>query len=102
MSKIRDIRSRIASVSIEDKGRPFNQALVEVMELEGMVRVAEAVGLSSLYRRESRGSHFRTDFPKRDDTEFLKHTIASVRNGGLLISYSPVRLGTFEVKEREY
>jgi succinate dehydrogenase / fumarate reductase flavoprotein subunit len=67
-----------------------------------MARVAESVGLGALYRRESRGSHFRTDFPKRDDEGFLQHTIATLRNGGLLISYSPVRMGTFEVKEREY
>ena len=102
MARIREIQSRMGSVSIDDKARCFNQALVEVMELEGMVRTAESVGLSALYRRESRGSHFRTDFPKRDDTEFLKHTITSVRDGGLLISYSPVHLGTFAVKEREY
>jgi succinate dehydrogenase / fumarate reductase flavoprotein subunit len=102
MARIREIQSRIGSVSIDDKARCFNQALVEVMELEGMVRIAESVGLSALYRRESRGSHFRTDFPNRDDREFLKHTITTVREGGLLISYSPVRLGTFAVKEREY
>jgi succinate dehydrogenase / fumarate reductase, flavoprotein subunit len=102
LAKIRDIRSRTSSVSIDDRGRRFNQALTEAMELESMARVAESVGLGALYRRESRGSHFRTDFPKRDDEGFLRHTIASVRNGGLLISYSPVRLGTFKVKEREY
>ena len=102
MARIREIQSRMGSVSIDDKARCFNQALVEVMELEGMVRIAESVGLSALYRRESRGSHFRTDFPNRDDREFLKHTITTVREGGLLISYSPVRLGTFAVKEREY
>ena len=102
MANVRDIRSRIASVSVDDKDRTFNQALAEVLELEGMVRIAESVGLSALYRRESRGSHFRTDLPRRDDTEFLKHSMTSVRNGGLLISYSPVRLGAFAVKEREY
>jgi succinate dehydrogenase / fumarate reductase flavoprotein subunit len=102
LADIRDIRSRTASVSIDDKGKAFNQALTEVLELEGMVRIAESVGLSALYRRESRGSHFRTDFPKRDDEGFLMHTIASLRNGGLLISYAPVRLGSFEVREREY
>ena len=102
MAKIREVQSRVGSVSIDDKGRRFNQALAEVMELEGMVRIAESVGLSALYRRESRGSHFRTDFPKRDDAGFLKHTITSVRDKGLLISYSPVRLGTFAVEEREY
>ena len=102
LAMILAIRYRTMSVSIDDKAKPFNQALVEVLELEGMVNIAESVGLSALYRRESRGSHFRTDFPKRDDKEFLRHTIASARNGGLLISYSPVRLGTFEVKEREY
>jgi succinate dehydrogenase / fumarate reductase flavoprotein subunit len=96
------VRSRIASVSIGDKGKRFNQALVELMELQGMAMTAESVGLSALYRRESRGSHFRTDFPKRDDSEFLRHSIVSERDGGLLVSYSPVRLGAFEVKEREY
>ncbi len=102
LAMILDIRYRTMSLSIDDKAKPFNQALVGVLELEGMVNIAESVGLSALYRRESRGSHFRTDFPHRDDKEFLRHTIASVGNGGLLISYSPVRLGTFEVKEREY
>jgi succinate dehydrogenase / fumarate reductase flavoprotein subunit len=102
LGRIRDIQSRTSSVSIDDRGTAFNQALTEVLELESMVRLAESVGLGALYRRESRGSHFRTDFPKRDDEGFLQHTIATVRNGGLLISYSPVRLGTFEVKEREY
>ncbi len=102
LAMIRDIQHRTMSVSIDDKTKPFNQALLEVLELGGMVNIAESVGLSALYRRESRGSHFRTDFPKRDDAEFLRHTITSVRNDGLSISYSPVRLGTFEVKEREY
>ena len=100
--QVRDIQSRTSSVSIDDRGGAFNQALTEVLELESMVRLAESVGLGALYRRESRGSHFRTDFPKRDDEGFLQHTIATVRNGGIVISYFPVRLGTFEVKEREY
>jgi len=75
---------------------------VELLELQGMAMTAESVGLSALYRRESRGSHYRTDFPRRDDPEFLRHSLVSVRDGGLLVSYSPVRLGTFRVKEREY
>jgi succinate dehydrogenase / fumarate reductase flavoprotein subunit len=102
LARIRDVQARMRSVSIGDKGRPFNQALVDLLELEGMTKVAEAVGLGALYRRESRGSHFRTDFPRRDDTEFLRHSMVSVREGGLLVTYSPVRLGKFGVKEREY
>jgi succinate dehydrogenase / fumarate reductase, flavoprotein subunit len=102
LKRIRDVQTRIRSVSIGDKGRTFNQSLVELIELEGMARIAESVGLCSLYRRESRGSHFRTDFPRRDDTEFLRHSKVSVRDGGLLVTYSPVRLGVFPVKEREY
>jgi succinate dehydrogenase / fumarate reductase flavoprotein subunit len=102
LAKIRDLQTSIGSVSIGDTGKRFNQALVELMELQGMARTAESVGLSALCRRESRGSHFRTDFPRRDDSEFLRHSVVSVRDGGLLVSYSPVRLGTFEVKEREY
>ena len=102
LAKIRDVQARIGSVSIGDMGKRFNQALLELLELQGMVRTAQSVGLSALYRRESRGSHFRTDFPKRDDSEFLKHSVVSVRDDGLLVSYSPVRLGTFDVKERVY
>ena len=102
LAMVRDLQTRIRSVTIDDKGRQFNLALVRAMELECMVRIAESVGLSALYRRESRGSHFRTDMPKRDDEQFLNHTMAKTVKEGLLISYAPVRLGMFPVKEREY
>ena len=75
---------------------------MERLELEGMAMIAESVGLCALHRWESRGSHFRTDFPKRDDAHFLSHSMVSFRESGLSVSLSPVRLGTFEVKGREY
>jgi succinate dehydrogenase / fumarate reductase, flavoprotein subunit len=102
MARIREIQTRIGSVSIGDKGMPFNQALLGIIELKGMALIAESVGLCALSRLESRGSHFRTDFPKRDDTRFLKHSVVSIGRGRLFVSHSPVRLGTFEVKGREY
>jgi succinate dehydrogenase / fumarate reductase flavoprotein subunit len=102
LARIREVQTRARSVFIGDKGKSFNQAMVEILELKGMAEIAESVGLCALYRRESRGSHFRTDFPKREDGKFLRHSIVSIREGRLSVTYSPVNLGTFEVREREY
>jgi succinate dehydrogenase / fumarate reductase flavoprotein subunit len=96
------LKERFTSVYIDDKSRSFNYALVNVLELEGMLDIAEALGLGALKRRESRGSHSRTDYPERNDTEFLLHTMAYLREGRIQVEYKPVTLGRFPVKERTY
>ncbi|CAG0942486.1 Fumarate reductase flavoprotein subunit [Candidatus Brocadiaceae bacterium] len=64
--------------------------------------MAEAVVAGALAREESRGSHFRIDFPKRDDAVWLKHTVAYFTPEGARLDYKPVHIGPFEPKERKY
>jgi succinate dehydrogenase / fumarate reductase flavoprotein subunit len=102
LSKILALQERSQESSIGSKGRVFNQALVRFLELEGMLLLAEVVARGALGRRESRGSHTRTDYPDRDDEHFLLHTIARMREGRVSIEYQRVHLGIFEPVEREY
>lgn len=80
----------------------FNQALVHTLELDFMLTIADPVALSALQRQESRGAHFRRDFPDRDDKQFLKHTLAYLIDGQVELKYGDVTLGKFPVKERTY
>jgi succinate dehydrogenase / fumarate reductase flavoprotein subunit len=102
LAEIEGLKERCASLTIDNKSRVFNYALTAALELEGMVAIAEAVALGAIKREESRGSHARTDFRKRNDEKFLKHTMAYLRDGKMEIEYAPVTLGKFPVKEREY
>lgn len=99
---IKELQKRIARVSLRNKDRTLNQALIRLLELEGMLLLAEAVARGAVARKESRGSHMRTDYPKRDDVNFLKHTLVALRKGAMSVSYKPVTLGMFEPKERVY
>ena len=96
------MQEKISQVSINNKERTVNQALIRFFELESMLQLAEVVAIGALAREESRGSHTRTDYPLRDDANFLKHTIVSLKNEEMEISYTPVTLGMFEPKERVY
>jgi succinate dehydrogenase / fumarate reductase flavoprotein subunit len=102
LADLADLKERFSRVCIDDKGRAFNYALVNVLELEGMLDIAEALGMGALHRRESRGSHARTDHTARDDENFLCHTMAYLRDGKVELQYKPVTLGKFPVKERTY
>jgi succinate dehydrogenase / fumarate reductase, flavoprotein subunit len=100
--QILDFQHRLGTVSITDKDRAVNQALLRYLELEAMVMVGEAVARGAIERKESRGSHTRTDFPTRDDLHYLHHTIAAMENGRITISAAPVTLGIFTPEERVY
>ncbi len=73
---LRALRERFKNIIIEDRDSTFNTEVMNALELDYMLDVAETVANSALRRKESRGSHTRTDFPKRDDPNFLKHTLA--------------------------
>ncbi|QYZ78350.1 FAD-dependent oxidoreductase [Methanofollis formosanus] len=102
LSTLTALRKHAAGASVGDRGRRFNQALVNLLELEDLLLVGETVARGALMRRESRGSHTRTDFPKRDDERYLRHTMAGLADGKVVISYAPVTIGTFEPQERVY
>jgi succinate dehydrogenase / fumarate reductase flavoprotein subunit len=102
LAEVRDLKERCERVYVDSKSRVFNQALIYALELEGMMQIGEVVAMGALARKESRGSHARDDYPKRDDEKFLVHTMAHLREEKVEIEYAPVRLGKFPVKERVY
>ncbi|MDD1721327.1 MAG: FAD-binding protein [Euryarchaeota archaeon] len=102
LDEIKSKQDQVSRVSLQNKEREVNQALIRFLELEGMLLLAEAVARGALAREESRGSHTRTDYPERDDRNFLKHTLVGFRNETMYVSYQPATLGIFEPKERVY
>jgi fumarate reductase flavoprotein subunit len=99
---LRQLRERFPNITIQDRGDVFNTQLIAALELDFMLDVAEAVAHSALNRKESRGSHTRTDFPKRDDENFLKHSLAYRTPHGLRIEYRPVTITRWQPEERKY
>ncbi len=102
LARIKELQKRYKNVYIRNKGDVFNQELVNTIELEGMLDIAEAVCIGALAREESRGSHYRLDHRERDDANWLRHTIVAYTPGGPKINYKPVNITMYEPKEREY
>jgi succinate dehydrogenase / fumarate reductase flavoprotein subunit len=107
LSIIGDLRKRFEKIKVGNPDLSFNYALIRALELENMLLLAEAIAIGALERKESRGAHWRVDYPARDDENFLKHTLVSWNEKGQLeLEYSPVNLKgptiEFEVKERKY
>ena len=99
---LRQLRERFSNIAVEDQGNIFNTQVIAALELDFMLDVAEAVAHSALNRKESRGSHTRTDFPKRDDQNFLKHTLAHRTAQEPRIEYLPVTITRWQPEERKY
>ncbi|HEY3356124.1 MAG TPA: FAD-binding protein [Polyangia bacterium] len=102
VEKILELKERFKHVKAVYRGTGMNPELTGNLELKANLDVAEVVVKGALAREESRGSHFRTDFPQRDDGKFLKHTIARYVNGAAQLESAPVTLGKWEPKERKY
>ena len=102
LMEIRSLRDRYREIAIDDHGRRFNTDLLEALELECLLGLAEAILISALARRESRGAHFRQDYPERDDENWLKHTLIRRDEGGCTLSYKPVTITRFPPKPRTY
>ena len=100
--KIKELRERYKKIRLKHNGLKFNYNLTWNIELGGSLDVAEVVIAGALTREESRGSHFRRDFTKRNDDRFLKHTLAYYTPDGPKLEYSDVTLGYWEPKERKY
>jgi succinate dehydrogenase / fumarate reductase flavoprotein subunit len=100
---LKDLRARYQNIRIEDGSKIFNTDLQEAIELGHMLDYSMFIVEGALLRKESRGAHFREDFPTRNDDEFLKHTMAYMdKDGNLTTDFMDVTLGKFEVKERTY
>tara|TARA_B100001105_G_scaffold194_1_gene142 strand:- start:455 stop:1138 length:684 start_codon:yes stop_codon:yes gene_type:complete len=101
-NKIEELKDRFSSILIEDKSLNFNTELTSALELENMIDVAEAIIFSALSRRESRGSHQRTDFKERNDENFLRHSLAYRTDAESRIEYKEVVITKWPPGERVY
>jgi succinate dehydrogenase / fumarate reductase flavoprotein subunit len=103
LDKIRQLKTRYQSLSIQDKGNCFNRDLLDAIELGHLLDLAEVITQGALKREESRGAHSREDFPERDDEKFLSHTMMRYDAAkGPQIFTKPVAVTKFEPKERKY
>lgn len=99
---ISDLRERYQDISIGDKGKKFNTDLLEALELGYLLDLAYVTATSALNRNESRGAHAREDFPKRDDANWLKHTLAYKEDSSVTFKYKPVVITQYQPQERKY
>jgi succinate dehydrogenase / fumarate reductase flavoprotein subunit len=100
---VRRLKQEARHVATDDKGAVFNQDVLGALELSFMIDNAECIIMSALERRESRGAQYRTDFPERNDDEWLKHINVRVNGGDIPeISYSEVTLTQWQPEERRY
>jgi succinate dehydrogenase / fumarate reductase flavoprotein subunit len=96
------LKERYGRLGLINRGGVHNHELREALELGNMLHVSEAILRSALAREESRGAHFRTDHPERDDGGLLKHTLVTRSPEGLALSYKPVAITRFQPQERRY
>jgi succinate dehydrogenase / fumarate reductase flavoprotein subunit len=101
LNKVREL-ARTDYRHCEDHSRIYNTNLSDVLEVESMLLVAEVVLVGALARTESRGAHARRDYPKRDDANWLKHTLAYYGADGPRLDYSPVTITRYQPMERHY
>jgi succinate dehydrogenase / fumarate reductase flavoprotein subunit len=102
MHDLQGLKERYRSVPVDNKGRVFNTDLVFALELGFMLDCAETIAISAVDRKDSRGAQSRTDYPARDDENWMKHIVASKGEEGPEISYSPVSITKWTPEERKY
>jgi len=102
LKEIRQLKQRFKKIKVEDKGRPFNTGMLNALQLDFMLDLAEVTMVSALPRTESRGAHSRTDYPKRDDQNWLKHTLAYYTKDGPRLEYIPVTMTRWQPVARTY
>ncbi len=102
LKKIKELKERYRKVRTSDRHKEFNYNWLHVIELGFLLDVAEILATSAYARKESRGAHYRLDYPKRDDKNWLKHTLAYYTPEGPRLDYIPVRIIAWKPRERKY
>ncbi len=103
LAKIRELKERFRHIHLDDTGTVFNTELLTAWELGNLLDLAEITAASALARKESRGAHAHEDYPKRDDVNWLKHTLAWLRGkDDVELRYKPVVITKYQPKERVY
>jgi succinate dehydrogenase / fumarate reductase flavoprotein subunit len=102
---IKELKERFKEVTIDDKASVFNLDLIEAFELGNLLNFSEVIVEGAIARKESRGAHFRTDYPKRDDRNWLKHTLAWKTEDGIKLDHSKevvIYMDRYPPQERKY
>ncbi|KUO88398.1 MAG: fumarate reductase [Thermoproteus sp. JCHS_4] len=102
VSELMRASARILQVNVHDVGTVYNMELKELVELDGAALAAQVILLGAYFRRESRGAHYRLDYPRRDDESWLKHTVAYKYGGGVVVRWEPVRIVKWPPEVRTY
>ncbi|MFB2836265.1 succinate dehydrogenase/fumarate reductase flavoprotein subunit [Floridanema evergladense] len=102
LNQLQQLKQQYDNIYLDDKGSVWNTEIIEAIELRSLMIVGELILSSALNRQESRGAHYREDFPDRNDNNFLKHTLAYYSPAGVEIQYKPVSITMFEPQERKY
>jgi succinate dehydrogenase / fumarate reductase, flavoprotein subunit len=101
-TKIADLRGRYRKINLSDRTRWSNQTLNFARELENMLILARVITVGAFCRNESRGAHYKPDFPDRDDANWLKTTRAKWVNDDVQLSYEPVDISQIPPRPRRY
>jgi len=102
LETLRGLKERFKHIRVEDRGRSFNTDLINALQLDFMLDLAEVTVASALPRQESRGAHSRVDYPQRDDEKWLKHTLAYYTPEGPRLEYTPVTITQWPPVARSY
>jgi succinate dehydrogenase / fumarate reductase flavoprotein subunit len=102
LAKLDELDARYAKINLSDRTQWANQTLQFARELGNMLILARVITLGAIARNETRGAHYKPDFPERDDKNWLKTTKASYNNGKIQLDYEPVDTSQIPLRERKY
>ncbi|UCD92715.1 MAG: succinate dehydrogenase flavoprotein subunit [Methanobacteriota archaeon] len=102
LAKVQELQDRFNRIGIGDRSLAFNTEVIEALETQNMLEFSEIIVYGAIARKESRGAHWRVDYPKRDDQNWLKHTMAFKKDGKIELRYKDVTITKFPPKERGY